>query len=103
MKRGCVYIMSNAHRTVLYTGVTSDLRKRVLQHKKGVYPGAFTDQFLCHDLIWFKDYGSIKEAIAMEKRIKRWRRTWKWRMIDELNPRHEDLSNDWYDARDVEM
>ena len=102
MKRGYVYIMSNSYHTVFYTGVTSALRKRVLQHKKGVFPDAFTDRYGCHTLVWFQEYASIKEAIAMEKRIKRWRRTWKEAMINDMNPEHADLSEGWYHARDLE-
>ena len=102
MKGGWVYIMTNKHNTTLYVGVSSKLMKRVLQHKKGVYPGAFTDQFLCHKLVWFQEYKSITEAIAMEKRIKRWRRAWKEELIREQNAEWSDLSEGWYHERDFE-
>lgn len=102
MKRGWVYIMTNKHQTTFYIGVTSDLRRRVMEHKKGIYPLSFTLRYLCHALIWFQEYASIKEAIAMEKRIKRWRRAWKEEMIKELNPGRKDLSEDWYHERDFE-
>jgi putative endonuclease len=102
MKGGWVYIMTNKHRTTLYTGVSSNLMKRVLQHKKGVFPESFTDQYLCHTLVWFEDYKSITEAIAMEKRIKHWRRVWKEELIAKQNPNWNDLSDGWYHERDLE-
>ncbi|MBL7946588.1 MAG: GIY-YIG nuclease family protein [Flavobacteriales bacterium] len=102
MKGGYVYIMTNKHNTTLYTGVTSLIMKRMLQHKKGIFPGSFTDQFLCHKLVWFQHYHTITEAIAMEKRIKRWRRTWKEKMISERNPEWRDLCEGWYHPRDLE-
>ena len=97
-----MYVMTNKHDTTLYVGVTSNLMKRVLQHKKGVFPGSFTDQFLCHKLVWFEQYATIVEAIAMEKRIKHWRRAWKEELIEKSNPKWKDLSDGWYDARDLE-
>ncbi|HPF90962.1 MAG: GIY-YIG nuclease family protein [Flavobacteriales bacterium] len=102
MKGGWVYIMTNKHDTTLYVGVTSKLMQRILQHKKGVFPGSFTDQFLCHKLVWFEQYRTIVEAIAMEKRIKHWRRAWKEELIEKSNPQWKDLSDGWYDARDLE-
>lgn len=61
--------MTNTHNTTLYIGVTSNIMKRVLQHKKGVFPESFTDQFLCHELVWFGFVPTIEDAIAQEKRI----------------------------------
>jgi putative endonuclease len=101
MKVGWVYIMTNKHNTTLYTGVTSNIMKRVLQHKKGLFPGSFSDQFLCHKLVWFEEYRSITEAIVMEKRIKRWLRLWKEELIAKKNPEWFDLSEGWYDERDL--
>lgn len=97
-----MYIMSNKHRTTLYTGVSSNLMRRVLQHKKGVFKGAFTDQYLCHHLVWFAFHPTITAAIAQEKRIKRWRREWKEELITEFNPEWEDLSADWYHPLDFQ-
>jgi putative endonuclease len=102
MKGGWVYIMSNKNDTTLYVGVTSNLMKRVLQHKKGVFPDSFTDRYLCHKLVWFANYPAIMEAIAMEKRIKRWRRSWKDELIAKENPDRKDLSEDWYHPKDFE-
>jgi putative endonuclease len=102
MKGGWVYIMTNKHNTTLYTGVTSNIMKRVLQHKKGVFPESFTDQFLCHKLVWFEFVPTIEGAIAQEKRMKRWRRAWKEELIAKANPEWKDLSEDWYHAKDFE-
>ena len=102
MKGGWVYIMTNKHNTTLYTGVTSNLMERVLQHKKGVFEGSFTDQFLLHKLVWFASLPTIEGAIAQEKRIKRWRRAWKEELIVKENPQWKDLSDGWYDERDLE-
>ncbi len=102
MKGGWVYIMTNTHDTTLYTGVTSNLMKRVLQHKKGVFPESFTDQYLCHKLVWFEFVPTIEGAIAQEKRIKHWRRAWKKELIEKANPDRKDLSDEWYDRKDLE-
>lgn len=102
MKGGWVYIMTNKHNTTLYVGVTSNLMKRVLQHKKGVFEGSFTDQYLCHKLVWFERYATITEAIAMEKRIKHWWRAWKEQLIEKVNSEWKDLSDGWYHAKDLE-
>jgi putative endonuclease len=102
MKGGWVYLMANKHNTTFYTGVTSNLTRRVLQHKKGIFPGSFTDQFLCHKIVWFEHYPTIVEAIKQEKRIKRWRRHWKDQLIAKENPEWKDLSADWYHPKDFE-
>lgn len=102
MKGGWVYIMTNKHNTTLYTGVTSNIKKRVLQHKKGVFPESFTDQYLCHKLVWFAFVPTIEGAIAQEKRIKHWRRAWKEALIGKENPEWNDLSEGWYHAKDTE-
>lgn len=101
MKRSWVYIMANKRHNVLYVGVTSELVGRVLQHKNGHYPRAFTKQYRCSELVWYLEFNDITEAIADEKRIKRWRRTWKDEMITKLNPEWKDLSEGWYDRGDL--
>lgn len=88
---GSVYIMTNSTRTTLYIGVTSDLRTRILQHKEHFYKGSFTDQYNCTICVYYENFGSIEEAIAREKEIKKWRREKKDRLITSLNERWEDL------------
>lgn len=101
MKQSWVYIMTNKRHNVLYVGVTSDLEARVLQHKTGHYPEGFTAQYRCHELVWFEEFGDIVDAIAQEKRVKRWRRAWKDEMITKLNPEWKDLSEGWYHPSDL--
>jgi len=69
-KGGWVYIMTNKSKTVLYTGVTSDLSKRVKQHKEKFYPNSFSAKYNCTELVYFAFYPTIMEAIVEEKRIK---------------------------------
>jgi len=90
-----VYFMTNAGNTVIYTGSTVDLRERVLGHKAGAYPDAFTLKYRCFKLVWYGEYSTLEEARANEYRIKRWRREWKERLINELNPEWNDLSEGW--------
>ena len=85
-----VYMMTNAHNTVLYTGVTADLLTRVWQHKEGV-GSQFCKRYNCHYLVWYEQFTWIAEAIRREKRIKRYKREWKENLINELNPDWRDL------------
>ena len=88
-----VYIMTNRPRGVLYTGVTHDLVNRAFQHRNALIPG-FTTRYNVKTLVWFEAFGDIHEAIAREKRIKRWRRAWKIELIEQNNPGWLDL---WYE------
>jgi putative endonuclease len=89
-----VYIMTNRHRTVLYTGVTSDLDRRVLQHKAGVHPAGFTRRYNIDRLVYYELANDIRSAIAREKQIKRWRREKKVMLIESMNPEWRDLAAD---------
>jgi putative endonuclease len=90
-----VYIMSNKHRTVLYTGVTSDLGKRILQHKAGVHPSGFTRKYNVDQLVYYELSRDIRSAIAREKQIKGWRREKKVQLIESTNPEWTDLAAKW--------
>jgi putative endonuclease len=85
-----VYILANEPYGTLYVGVTSDLVKRVWEHKNGFVEG-FTSKHDVKRLVWFEQHGSIIEAIAREKRIKRWHRDWKVNLIQTMNPNWDDL------------
>jgi putative endonuclease len=85
-----VYILTNAHHTVLYTGVTSDLVVRVSQHREKLVPG-FTQQYNVSKLVWCEEWGDIWEAIAREKQIKSGSRKKKVALIDAQNPEWADL------------
>jgi len=74
----------------LYVGVTSNLIKRVWEHKEDVVPG-FTKQYGVHLLVWFEMHETMDAAITREKQIKKWNREWKIRRITETNPDWKDL------------
>ncbi len=94
MKSYYVYIMSNNTRT-LYTGVTNNLEKRVLQHKRKLLPG-FTRQYNLNRLVYYETFGDIRAAIQREKQIKGWLRTKKVALIVAANPHWRDLSEGWF-------
>jgi putative endonuclease len=87
-----VYIMTNRHHTVLYTGVTSDLDKRVIEHRNGVYPNSFTRRYNADILVYYEVLPDIRAAIAREKQIKGWKRDKKVRLIESMNPGWNDLA-----------
>ena len=88
----CVYIMASRRNGTLYTGVTSDLAKRVWEHKNNVVEG-FTKRYGVHRLVWYELHPNMESAIAREKAIKEWKRRWKLELIESLNP-------DWLDLFD---
>ncbi len=94
MNQYWVYVMSNKHRTVLYTGVTNDLERRVAEHRSGTIPG-FTAKYYCHCLVYFEEHNDIEVAIAREKEIKSWARWKKEYLIKGMNPKKVDLAADW--------
>jgi putative endonuclease len=85
-----VYIMASKKNGTLYVGVTSDLVKRVWQHKNNVVPG-FTQRHHVHTLVYFEPCGDAEQAIRREKRLKAWNRQWKLDLIEKQNPFWEDL------------
>ena len=93
MKYYYVYIMSNQSRT-LYVGVTNDLEHRVRQHKAKLIAG-FTAKYNCTWLVFYESFSDVNEAIAWEKRVKGWTRAKKLALIEEMNPRFEDLNAGW--------
>ena len=93
MKPGYVYMVTNKPGGVLYLGVTSDLPLRIGQHRSGAVPG-FTKKYNCHRLVWFERFENIHDARLLEKRMKAWKREWKVKRIEELNPEWRDLFDD---------
>ncbi|MBD8894159.1 GIY-YIG nuclease family protein [Roseibium litorale] len=87
---GFVYMMSDKPRGVIYTGVTSDLPKRIWEHREGIRKG-FTSKYKARNLVWFESHPSIVLAIQREKSLKRYRRDWKIELIEGLNPTWIDL------------
>jgi putative endonuclease len=90
-KGGCVYILTNKFNKLLYTGVTSDLYSRMVQHREKHFSNSFTSKYNCSKLVYFLPFHSIEEAIAEEKRLKAGNRLQKIKLIQELNPQWNDL------------
>ena len=88
---GYVYILCNANNTTLYTGVTSTLAARIMQHKEKMYPQSFTAKYNCVKLVYYHWFDTIIEAIAEEKRIKGGSRKKKEALISSMNPGWNDL------------
>ena len=95
MRHYYVYIMTNNSRT-LYTGVTNNLERRVLEHKGKAIPG-FTSKYKITQLVYYEEGDDINIAIAREKQIKGWLRAKKIALIESMNPEWRDLSEDWYE------
>ena len=89
-KGGYVFIMASGRNGTLYNGVTSDLIGRVWQHREGVADG-FTGKYGCKPLVWYEAFGDIGLAIQREKQMKEWKRPWKLRVIEAMNPDWNDL------------
>lgn len=90
MKQPAVYIMASKRNGTLYVGVTSDLAVRVWQHRNNVVEG-FTKKYGVHMLVYFELHDDMESAIVREKRLKKWNREWKLRLIEEMNPDWDDL------------
>jgi putative endonuclease len=85
-----VYILASKRNGTLYVGVTNDLKRRVYEHKQKIIK-SFTEKYNVTDLVWYDSTESVESAILREKRIKKWNRNWKIRMIEEKNPEWKDL------------
>jgi putative endonuclease len=90
MQAGYVYIMASRRNGTIYIGVTSDLPQRIAQHREGLIEG-FTKQYGCKILVWFERYDDLQEARRRELQMKNWKRLWKLRVIEEMNPEWDDL------------
>jgi putative endonuclease len=88
-----VYILFNERAKATYIGVTNNLERRILEHKRGAVPG-FSDDKQTHKLGYYEFYQYIDKAIAREKAIKKWNRAWKYRLIETMNPNWVDLAAD---------
>jgi predicted GIY-YIG superfamily endonuclease len=89
-----VYILTNRHRTVLYVGVTSDLLRRIAQHRARSFPNSFASRYNLDRLVYFEVTTDIRIAIAREKEIKGWTRRRKEALIEASNPEWRDLAGD---------
>ena len=86
----CVYILASKRNGTLYIGVTSNLQRRIHEHKTDAVEG-FTKKYYVHLLVWYECTEDIEAALTREKQLKHWNRKWKLRLIEEKNPEWEDL------------
>ncbi len=89
-KQPAVYILASEKNGTLYTGVTSDLVKRIWEHKNNLADG-FKKRYGIHNLVWFELYDTLDSAFTREKNIKEWKRAWKLKLIEKDNPDWRDL------------
>ena len=89
-KQPAVYILASKRNGTLYIGVTSDLIKRIWEHKNNLVEG-FTKRYGVHHLVWYELHNKMGAAIEREKRLKEWKRSWKLRLLEESNPDWRDL------------
>jgi len=89
-KQPAVYLLSSKRNGTLYVGVTSNLVKRVWEHRNNLVEG-FTKRYGVHQLVWYELHASMDSAIKREKRLKDWKREWKVHLIESTNPNWEDL------------
>ena len=92
MKDPCVYILANARNGTLYIGVTSDIYGRMAEHKQGLIEG-FSKRYATKMLVYYEMHLTMEPAIIREKQLKEWRRAWKIRLIESMNPEWRDLFN----------
>ena len=93
MKSGCVYLMANHRRGQTYLGVTSNLPQRAYQHRNKLIDGHSKEKN-CTLLVWFEHFDDLQDARASEYRMKKWKRAWKIKLIEERNPDWRDLYDD---------
>ncbi|NTV95452.1 MAG: GIY-YIG nuclease family protein [Thiobacillus sp.] len=89
-KQPCAYILASQRNGTIYIGVTSDLVKRVFEHKQDLVDG-FTKQYGVHLLVWYEQHDNMVSAISREKQLKKWNRAWKLKLIEETNSEWRDL------------
>ena len=93
-RQPCVYLLARASHSTFYTGVTSDLIGRIWQHRTEATKG-FTARYGIKRLVWFEVHKTMESAILREKQIKRWRRQWKYDLVNAGNPGWRDLAEDF--------
>jgi putative endonuclease len=91
-KQPAVYILASKQNGTLYIGVTSELVKRIWEHKNDMVEG-FTKRYGVHRLVWYEIHESMESAIEREKRLREWKRKWKLELIESSNPNWQDLFN----------
>ncbi len=89
-KHPAVYVLASQRNGTLYVGVTSNLIKRIWEHRSDVVQG-FSHQYGIHMLVYYEQHATMESAITREKQLKKWNRAWKLRVIEEHNPQWHDL------------
>ncbi|WP_417668582.1 GIY-YIG nuclease family protein [Roseibium sp.] len=89
-----VYMLASKPYETLYTGVTTDLARRIYEHREGLIEG-FSERYGVKSLVWYEGHSELMLAIGREKRIKRWRRKWKFELVEQMNPDWRDLYPDF--------
>jgi putative endonuclease len=92
-RQPCVYMLASKRNGTLYTGVTSNLLKRVWEHKNNLIE-SFTSKYGVHTLVWYELHGTMESAIQREKTTKNWKRVWKLKVIEKMNSNWHDLYSD---------
>jgi len=95
MREYFVYMLSNTYHNVLYIGFTNNIRRRIYEHKRKLVYG-FTSKYNCTKLVWYEKFTDVNSAIAREKQLKTWQRSWKNNLIEKNNPNWLDLAADWF-------
>ena len=90
MRKYFIYIMASQRNGTLYIGVTNDIVRRVYEHKNGLIKG-FTKEYKVHQLVYVEETDDVSAALTREKQLKKWKRSWKLRLIETINPEWKDL------------
>ena len=93
MKEGWLYLLASKRNGTLYLGVTSDMPRRIWEHREGLIDG-FSRKYGCKLLVWFAHYPNIHDARVRDAQMKKWKRAWKLELIEENNPDWRDLWDD---------
>lgn len=96
-----VYIITNKPRGTFYIGITSDLRRRITEHKLGLMQG-FSKKYNLTKLVYYEQFQYVEDAIYREKKLKRWKKDWKSDLIENLNPEWNDLYENIFGPKDTE-
>jgi len=87
-----VYIITNINNTVLYIGVTNDLRRRIYEHKSGLAKGSFSKRYKLTKLVYYEATNDVRAALVREKQLKNWAKKWKIELIENSNPEFDNLN-----------
>ena len=93
--------MTNKPNGVLYTGVTDNIDERIVEHKNKVFPKSFTARYNCDKLVYIEEFKDGLKALQREKQMKKWKREWKIKLIEGMNPQWGDISINWNMKEDL--